>query len=118
VLYRANCAACHQSAGAGGALSYGRSAPHLKDATATQVEEAMRIGPGEMPVFSESTLSDEQATDIASYVQYLHDPADEGGASLGGNGPVPEGAVALIAGLGGLVAISVWIVGRRRRAAH
>jgi ubiquinol-cytochrome c reductase cytochrome c subunit len=118
VLYRANCAACHQSAGAGGALSYGRSAPRLKEATPTQVAEAMRIGPGEMPVFNTRTLDDKDADDIAAYVKYLHDPDDRGGAALGGNGPVPEGAVALIAGLGGTVAISVWIVGRRRRAAH
>ncbi len=117
-LYRANCASCHQSAGAGGALSYGRSAPDLKHATPTQVEEAMRIGPGEMPVFNSTTLDDRDADDIAAYVQYLRDPDDRGGAALGGNGPVPEGAVALIAGLGGVVAISVWIVGRRRRAAR
>ncbi len=51
VLFRANCASCHQSAGAGGALSYGQSAPDLKHATPTQVVEAMRIGPGQMPVF-------------------------------------------------------------------
>jgi ubiquinol-cytochrome c reductase cytochrome c subunit len=53
VLYRANCASCHQSAGAGGALSYGQSAPDLKKSTPTQVVEAMRTGPGQMPVFSE-----------------------------------------------------------------
>jgi len=114
VLYRANCASCHQSAGAGGALSYGQSAPHLKSATATQVVEAMRTGPGEMPVFNEETFSDEQATQIAAYVEYLRDPDDRGGAGLGGNGPVPEGLVALVVGLGGLIAISVMIVGIRR----
>jgi quinol---cytochrome-c reductase cytochrome c subunit len=114
VLYRANCASCHQSAGAGGALSYGQSAPHLKFATSTQVVEAMRTGPGEMPVFSEQTITDEQANQIAAYVQYLHDPDDRGGAALGGNGPVPEGLVALVVGVGGLVIISVMIVGIRR----
>jgi len=114
VLYRANCASCHQSAGAGGALSYGQSAPHLKDATATQVVEAMRTGPGEMPVFSEQSITDEQANQIASYVEYLHDPNDRGGAALGGNGPVPEGLVALVVGVGGIIAISVMIVGIRR----
>jgi ubiquinol-cytochrome c reductase cytochrome c subunit len=118
VLYRANCAACHQSAGAGGALSYGHSAPPLDQATPTQVVEAMRVGPSEMPVFNERTIDDQDADDIAAYVQYLRDPNNRGGAALGGNGPVPEGAVALIVGLGGVVAVSVWIVGRRRRAAH
>ena len=114
VLYRANCASCHQSAGAGGALSYGQSAPHLKYATAQQVVEAMRTGPGEMPVFNEQTITEEQANGIAGYVQYLRDPDDRGGAPLGGNGPVPEGLVALVVGLGGLIAISVMIVGIRR----
>jgi quinol---cytochrome-c reductase cytochrome c subunit len=120
VLYRANCAACHQAAGAGGALSYGHSAPRLHDATPTQVVEAMRIGPGQMPVFNETTFNDEAAEDVAAYVQYLRDPDNRGGAALGGNGPVPEGAVSLVAGLGGVVAVSVWIVGRhrRRRGAH
>jgi ubiquinol-cytochrome c reductase cytochrome c subunit len=114
VLYRANCASCHQSAGAGGALSYGQSAPQLKYATATQVVEAIRIGPGEMPVFSEQTITDQQANQIAAYVQYLRDPDNRGGTALGGNGPVPEGLVALVVGLGGLIAISVMIVGIRR----
>ena len=114
VLYRANCASCHQSAGAGGALSYGQSAPHLKYATADQVVEALRIGPGEMPVFSEQTITDEQANQIAAYVQYLRAPDNRGGAALGGNGPVPEGLVALVVGLGGLIVLSVLIVGIRR----
>jgi ubiquinol-cytochrome c reductase cytochrome c subunit len=114
VLYRANCASCHQSAGAGGALSYGHSAPHLKYATPTQVVEALRTGPGEMPVFSEQTITEEQANQIAAYIQYLRDPDDRGGAALGGNGPVPEGLVALVVGLGGLIFISVMIVGIRR----
>ena len=118
VLFRANCASCHQAAGAGGALSYGQYAPPLDEATPTQVVEAMRTGPGEMPVFNATTLNDQDANDIAAYVRYLHDPDNRGGAALGGNGPVPEGAVALIVGLGGSVAISIWIVGRRRRASH
>ena len=116
VLYRANCAACHQSAGAGGAVVVGNAAPPLRSATAEQVVEAMRIGPGEMPVFNEATFSDAQADNISAYVQYLRNPDNRGGAALGGNGPVPEGLVALIAGLGGLVFISVLIVGRRRRS--
>jgi ubiquinol-cytochrome c reductase cytochrome c subunit len=114
VLFRANCASCHQSAGAGGALSYGQYAPALKHATATQVVEAMRVGPGQMPVFNETTFTLAQANDIAAYVVYLHAPDNRGGAALGGNGPVPEGFVAMIVGLGGLLVISVWIVGVRR----
>jgi ubiquinol-cytochrome c reductase cytochrome c subunit len=116
VLFRANCAACHQAAGNGGALSYGKNAPSLHQATPTQVVEAMRIGPGEMPVFDPRLLSAQDANDIAAYVEYLRDPDHPGGFPLEGFGPVTEGFVALLFGLGGTVALCFWIVGRRRRA--
>jgi ubiquinol-cytochrome c reductase cytochrome c subunit len=112
-IYRAQCASCHNSAGIGGALSYGRHAPALDDSTAVQVVEAMRIGPGQMPVFNEETISADQANDVAAYVEYLRSPRDRGGISLGRIGPITEGFVALLFGLGGLCVISKWIVGRQ-----
>jgi ubiquinol-cytochrome c reductase cytochrome c subunit len=113
-IYRAQCASCHNSAGIGGALSYGRHAPALDEATAVQVVEAMRVGPGQMPVFNEHTISDEEAIDVAAYVEYLRSPRDRGGISLGRVGPITEGFVALLFGLGGLIVLSMWIVGRTR----
>lgn len=116
-LYLRNCASCHQASGAGGALSYGRNAPGLGQATAVQVVEAMRVGPGQMPVFAEDTFSDEEASAIARYVQYLHDPDDPGGISLGRLGPVPEGFVAIVLGLGACLLGAAWI-GRRFGEEH
>ena len=49
-LFRAQCAACHQWAGEGGALLH-REAPSLGPATPTQLAEAVRTGPGAMPTF-------------------------------------------------------------------
>ncbi len=112
-LFRANCASCHNASGIGGALSYGADAPSLDEATPVQVVAAMRIGPGQMPVFGDEAFSAEQADAIAAYVIYLQNPEDPGGLSLGRVGPVSEGFVALLFGLGGLVAVSVWVVGRR-----
>jgi ubiquinol-cytochrome c reductase cytochrome c subunit len=113
-IYRAQCASCHNSAGIGGALSYGRHAPALDEATAVQVVEAMRVGPGQMPVFNEQTITPDEANDVAAYVEYLRSPEDRGGLSLGRVGPITEGFVALLFGLGGLCVISKWIVGRPR----
>jgi ubiquinol-cytochrome c reductase cytochrome c subunit len=48
-LYRMQCAACHEWAGVGGAL-YQRDAPSLDLATPTQIAEAIRVGPGQMPI--------------------------------------------------------------------
>jgi ubiquinol-cytochrome c reductase cytochrome c subunit len=108
-LYRANCAACHSATGAGGALSAGLVAPSLHESTATQVGEAMRTGPGQMPVFGPATFSAQQVDSIARYVGYLQDPADPGGFPLGGVGPITEGMVALLLGIPFLLFVSVRI---------
>ena len=117
-LFRANCAACHNAAGVGGALSYGHHAPSLLSATPTEVVEAMRTGPGQMPVFGEDTFTDQQATDIAAYVTgELQHPDNRGGFPLGSTGPVPEGFVAWTVGIVIVGAALRWIV-RGLRSRH
>ena len=91
-LYANNCAPCHSSAGAGGALGHAVVAPNLRRATPTQVAEASRVGPGAMPRFGSDTLDDHEVASIARYVRYLHEPEDRGGAGLGHLGPLPEGS--------------------------
>lgn len=108
-LYTQNCAACHSSAGAGGALGVSINAPPLWRASDLQVAEAVRIGPGAMPVFGPDTFSDRQLAAIVRYVSYLKHPDDRGGNSLGHIGPVPEGFVGWIIGLGAMLAGCYWI---------
>jgi quinol---cytochrome-c reductase cytochrome c subunit len=107
-LFRENCAACHGFAGRGGALSNGTEAPPLVDATPLQVAEAIRIGPGRMPVFGPDTLSEEDVNSIAGYVVYVNDPPSRGGLDLGLLGPVPEGLVGFL-GLGLVCLMCRWI---------
>jgi ubiquinol-cytochrome c reductase cytochrome c subunit len=110
-LFSLNCAACHTILGAGDALAYGTNAPSLinKQVTAQQVAEAIRTGPANMPRFS-GNLTDAQVADIVSYVTgRLQHPVNAGGFSLGGVGPVAEGFVALLIGVGGLALICFWI---------
>jgi ubiquinol-cytochrome c reductase cytochrome c subunit len=116
-LFSLNCAACHTITGAGDALAFGTNAPSLQNRSITpqQVAEALRIGPANMPRFT-GNLSDAQVRDVVAYVtKYIQHPADPGGAGLGGVGPVAEGFVALLIGVGGLVAICFWI-GERQPA--
>jgi len=48
--------------------------------------------------------------DIVAYVtKDIQHPAQPGGAGLGGVGPVAEGFVALLIGVGGLALICFWI---------
>ena len=108
-LYLDNCAACHSAAGNGGALSLGRDAPTLHKATPVEVAEAVRTGPGQMPVFGPETLTRQQVNSIVRYVEYLKKPEDPGGLSLGLVGPITEGLVAILIGLGALMLVSRWI---------
>lgn len=108
-LYANNCASCHSSAGAGGALGHANYAPPLNRATSVQVAEAVRIGPGPMPVFGPQTFDDDQVASIVRYVEYLRHPQDRGGLGLGHLGPIPEGFIAWVVGLGLIVVGIRWI---------
>ncbi|MDQ3986343.1 MAG: c-type cytochrome [Actinomycetota bacterium] len=105
-LYAQNCAACHSGTGVGGALTNGAEAPAIDGSTPVEVAEAMLTGPGAMPVFGEQTFDDEQVDSILRYVAALQDPDDRGGSDLGGIGPVSEGAIAWILGLGTMLVIA------------
>jgi ubiquinol-cytochrome c reductase cytochrome c subunit len=106
-LFRLQCAACHAWAGDGGALLH-REAPALHASTRTQIAEAVRVGPGQMPAFGTAALTDDQLASVAAYVRYLDSPRDRGGDPLWHLGPVTEGAMALAA-LGALLLFTRWI---------
>lgn len=112
-LFRANCAACHGAAAVGGALSHGSYAPSLHSVGEVQIAEAVRVGPGQMPVFDEDTFTDEQLNSIVAYVTYLQDPADPGGFSLGRIGPVAEGYLIWVVGISVVLVFVRWITRRR-----
>jgi quinol---cytochrome-c reductase cytochrome c subunit len=113
-LFNANCAQCHNYAGAGGALTDGKYAPPLTDATDKQIYEAMLTGPEAMPVFNDSTLSPSAKRDIIAYVTQTRAEANPGGFSLGRVGPTTEGLVAWLGGIGALVLAAMWITAKRR----
>jgi ubiquinol-cytochrome c reductase cytochrome c subunit len=113
-LFMANCAQCHGFAGDGGALTYGKFAPALTQATPTQIFEAMLTGPEAMPVFSDGAISPSAKRDIIAYITDTRTEPNPGGLSLGRIGPVTEGLVIFLGGMGFLVLIALWITARRR----
>jgi len=113
-LFSANCSQCHGFAGAGGALTYGKDAPALTAATPTQIYEAMLTGPEAMPVFADGVLSPQAKRDIIAYITQTRVEPNPGGFSLGRTGPVTEGIVIFLGGMGFLVLISMWITAKRR----
>jgi ubiquinol-cytochrome c reductase cytochrome c subunit len=118
-IYLDDCAACHASTGAGGALTSGQAVPDLQHASDLVVAEAVLVGPGcpsssrtcgpgegAMPRFQ---LDQGDLDSLVSYVASLRRPEDRGGAPIGRIGPVAEGAVALGIGLVALLFVARWI---------
>jgi ubiquinol-cytochrome c reductase cytochrome c subunit len=111
-LFRTNCASCHNFAGSGGALTYGKYAPELRPASARVIYTAMQHGPESMPRYSDAQLTDDEKRAITRYVTFLQDSGDPGGASLGRYGPISEGLVAWVVGITALVGMTLWIGAR------
>ena len=115
-LFVANCAACHNFEGAGGALTNGKYAPSLVQSTPTQIYEAMLTGPEAMPVFNDLTVTPQEKRDIIAYVTTVRSEANPGGFSLGRVGPVTEGLVAFLGLLLFMVLAALWITAKHRKA--
>ena len=105
-IYLAQCAACHQWAGEGGALLGDIESPELARSTPLQIAEAIYAGPANMPAF---VMSQHEVDSVAAYVLELRSPADRGGAGLWHFGPLPEGAIAWVIGLGLAMMVCRWI---------
>lgn len=108
-LFAANCAVCHGAGLFGGSVGSDNIAPSLMHASTFVVAEAIRGGPGAMPRFGPDVLSDQDVSDIARYVNAVQtrsagfERLDAGGFTLAYAGPVAEGAIAWLFGLGSLM---------------
>jgi ubiquinol-cytochrome c reductase cytochrome c subunit len=119
-VYQEDCAACHATTGIGGAMlsqrggtTSGIHIPDLSRSDPTDVAEAVRTGPGAMPRFGPGVIDEDELDDLTRYVEYLHDPDDRGGWPIGRIGPVAEGAIGWILGLGIIVAFIRWVGTKR-----
>jgi ubiquinol-cytochrome c reductase cytochrome c subunit len=108
-IFRVNCAMCHNSSGAGGALTRGKYAPSLRNVEGKHIYEAMVSGPQSMPVFNDDNISPEAKNDIVAYLHEVDKQENVGGMALGNLGPVSEGLFAWIFGLGIMVGFAVWL---------
>ncbi len=111
-LFRLNCASCHNFTGQGGALSQGKYAPALTEATDEEIWGAMLSGPENMPKFGDGQLTPEEKAAIVAFIQNNKATIDPGGLPLGGFGPAPEGLIAFLVGMGAIVAATLWMGAR------
>lgn len=115
-FFRTNCTACHNFAGAGGALPRGKYAPSLDGVSNKHIWEALLTGPQQMPVFSNGVLKPSEKRDIIAYLNSVSSQPKYGGSNLGSLGPVSEGFVAWIVGIGACVGFAVWIASHSTRS--
>lgn len=112
-LYETHCIACHGPFGAGIAISQQDLAPPIHDADAVEVAQAIRVGPGVMPRFGETTIDGDDLDAVVRYTMHLRDRPQPGGITFGRGGPVGEGLIAWIVGIGALLLMS-YFIGERR----
>ena len=113
-LFRNNCAMCHNFAGQGGALTQGKYAPTLMGVEPKHIYEALVTGPQSMPVFSDKTLTPEEKLSVIKWIKAAEAEPNLGGATMGRVGPVTEGLLVWVLGLGILIAVAVWLTTRAR----
>jgi len=113
-LFRLNCTSCHGYGGGGGALSSGKGAPSLFNASQKTIYSAMLTGPQNMPVFGDNELTPDQKREIVTYVTtQIQQNKDPGGLfNLGRFGPVTEGLAIFVIGITILVFAALWIAGK------
>jgi len=109
LIFRTNCAMCHNFAGKGGALTRGKYAPSLTGVEPKYVYEAMVSGPQSMPVFNDMTIDQQSKKDIIAYLKTIDEAPSPGGFALGSIGPVSEGLIGWGVGLLALIGCSVWL---------
>ncbi len=113
-LFRNNCAMCHNFAGQGGALTQGKYAPTLMGVEPKYIYEALITGPQSMPVFSDKTITPAEKLSIIKWIKSAEAEPNLGGATMGRIGPVTEGLLAWVLGLGLLIAVAVWLTTKAR----
>lgn len=113
-LFTSHCAGCHEMTAEGG-YATGARIPPLQGVSATQIDEAVRIGPYLMPRFSTSQISDAQLNSIIKYVLSTNHLDNRGGWRIGNIGPIPEGLVAWGIGVP-LLLLSCRVLARRRKS--
>ncbi|MFA9445964.1 c-type cytochrome [Egicoccus sp. AB-alg6-2] len=111
-LFTRNCAACHGPTAQGIAVGQRDVSSTLDVASPIEIAEAIRSGPGVMPRFLDDTMDEEDLQAVTAWVMDLRDRERPGGWSFGRSGPVAEGAIAIVLGLG-LLAIVMYLLGEK-----
>ena len=74
----------------------------------------MLTGPQSMPVFNDTTITPSEKRAIIGYITQTRSEPNPGGFSLGRVGPVTEGLVGWLGGIGMVILAAMWITAKQR----
>ncbi len=114
-IFLTNCTACHNFEGSGGAMPRGEYAPKIRGVDPKHIYEAMLTGPQSMDTFSDGNIPPDDKKAVIAYLDTLNEQPSYGGFTLGSLGPVSEGLIAWLVGMGALVGFAVWIAAQTTR---
>ncbi len=117
-IFLANCTACHNFEGSGGAMPRGGYAPKIRGVEPKYIYEAMLTGPQSRDPFSDGNIPPEDKKAVIAYLEELDEQPSYGGFTFGGLGPVSDGIIAWVVGVGGLVGFAVWIAAHTTRTSR
>lgn len=117
-IFLANCTACHNYEGSGGAMPRGGYAPKIRGVDPKHIYEAMLTGPQSMDSFSDGNIPPEDKLAVIAYIQELEGQPEISGYTWGSLGPVSDGITAWLLGVGGLVGFAVWIAAHTTRTSR
>ena len=110
MLFRTNCAMCHNSSAQGGALTRGKYAPDLMNVDPRFIYTAMQTGPQSMPVFNDATLTPQEKENVIAFIKNIEEGGNaHGGHDLGSIGPAGDAIFIWTIGIGLLIAAAVWL---------
>ena len=118
IVFDDNCQPCHGALGTGAIAGFGWIAPQLREDDPTQIAEAVRFGPGIMPHFDSRLISDNDLNALVAYVTTFRHPPNVGGYSVESSGPVGEGLLAWIIGVGSGAVVMVLVGETLRTKSH
>jgi len=90
-VYVQNCRHCHGVDADGASVGGAEWAPSLHRTSITQVAEAIRVGPGQMPRFGARQLDDRALRDVATYIFATDRREATPRVPVARDNPVPEG---------------------------
>lgn len=112
-VWAANCAQCHGATGQGGVAGAGAWTPSVVDKSPTEIAQAIRVGPFQMPQFEDAQISDQQVDDVVAFMAVVAEEPSTPVLGLVELNPVyASGFVVILAVL--LLASLAWIGGKPR----